>query len=193
MNLILRPAAVGDAPTLEGIVLAADAPPATTAVEIRSDLTGVHVPYLTHLIGRGIVVVAERDGVAVGFGAAVDTGRARHLADLFVVPEHQGGGIGRQLLDAVYGDAWPRTTFASDDPRAMPLYLRAGMAALWPNLYLAGDPATPAAGRGRPDRGDRHGRRGRGVTGDMDRRRPHARRRLLGVAARPPAGRRTPR
>jgi len=140
MSLLLRPAEAGDVITLEEIVLAADAPPATTAVEIRTDLTGVHVPYLTHLIGRGRVVVAERAGVAVGFGAAVDTGRARHLADLFVVPEHQGSGIGRQLLDAVYGDAWPRTTFASDDPRALPLYLRAGMAALWPNLYLAGDP-----------------------------------------------------
>ena len=140
MNLILRPAVAGDAPTLEGIVLAADAPPATTAVEIKSDLTGVHVPYIAHLIDRGVVVVAEEDGVPVGFGAAADTGRARHLADLFVLPERQGSGIGGQLLAAVYDDAWPRTTFASDDPRALPLYLRAGMAALWPNLYLAGDP-----------------------------------------------------
>ena len=77
-------------------------------------------------------------------GATVDTGRARHLADLFVRTDRQGGGIGGHLLDAVFGDAWPRTTFASDDPRALPLYVRAGMLAYWPNLYLTGDPTRIA-------------------------------------------------
>ena len=37
-------------------------------------------------------------------------------------------GVARRRL----ADAWPRTTFASDDPRAMPLYLRAGMRPWWP-------------------------------------------------------------
>ena len=51
-------------------------------------------------------------------------------------PTGRAAAIGGRLLDAVFGDAWPRTTFASDDPRALPLYVRAGMAAFWPNLYL---------------------------------------------------------
>ena len=44
-------------------------------------------------------MLALEDGVAVGFGAVVDTGRALHLADLFVVPENAGRGIGRALLE----------------------------------------------------------------------------------------------
>ena len=51
-------------------------------------------------------------------------------------------------FDVVFDDVWPRTTFGSDDPRAVPLYIRAGMDALWSNLYLAGAPASlPAIDR----------------------------------------------
>jgi GNAT superfamily N-acetyltransferase len=114
--------------------------------------------YLAHLIERGRVAVAEREGDAEGntnagaegaaagrivaFGASVDTGRATHLADLFVLPQHHGGGLGRRLLETVFADDWPRTTFASDDPRALPIYVRSGMTPLWVNLYVSGDPAT---------------------------------------------------
>jgi hypothetical protein len=38
------------------------------------------------------------------------------------------------------GDVFPRTTFASRDPRALPLYVRAGMDAIWPNFFFQGDP-----------------------------------------------------
>ena len=140
MTLSLRAATVDDVAELEAITLASETGPAHADDLVAPDLTGVHVPYLTFLIRRGRVVVADLDGRAVGFGATVNTGRSTHLADLFVRPEHQGSGIGRRLLDEVYADAWPRTTFGSDDPRAVPLYLRAGMGAHWPNLYLAGDP-----------------------------------------------------
>ena len=88
------------------------------------------------------MVVGELAERPVGFGAAVDTGRSTHLADLFVLPDHHGRGLGGRLLAAVLGTAYPRTTFASDDPRALPLYVRAGMTPLWPNLYLGGDPRT---------------------------------------------------
>jgi hypothetical protein len=36
------------------------------------------------------------------------------------------------------GDAPQRTTFASADPRAVPLYVRAGMAPLWPSFAVEG-------------------------------------------------------
>ena len=74
----------------------------------------------------------------VGFGASVDTGRAVHLADLFVVPELLGGGIGRRMIEPLFPGSTPRTTFASDDPRAMHLYVGLGMTPLWPNFYLNG-------------------------------------------------------
>jgi GNAT superfamily N-acetyltransferase len=93
-------------------------------------------PYLVHLLGAGRVTVAEDPDLVVGFGAVVERAGVTHLADLFVRPDRFGEGIGRRLLEAVFGDAVARTTFASSDPRAMPLYVRAGMSPLWPSLYL---------------------------------------------------------
>lgn len=63
---------------------------------------------------------------------------AIHLADLFVAPEHLGRGIGRPVLSALFEDTTERTTFASDDPRALPIYARTGMSPLWVSLYLEG-------------------------------------------------------
>ena len=138
---LLRPAVVGDVPGIEAVSLAneddADFP------------VGSMTPYLAHLVERGTVAVAEEEGRIVAFGATVAGGRSVHLADLFVLPSLHGRGIGGRLLAMVFGDAWPRTTFASDDPRALPLYVRAGMTPLWPNLYLGGDPGAlpePPAG-----------------------------------------------
>jgi GNAT superfamily N-acetyltransferase len=106
-------------------------------------------PYVRHLVEAGGALVADEGDRLAAFGATVDTGRGRHLADLFVRTDRLGQGIGRPLLDRLFGDSWPRTTFASDDPRAMPLYIRAGMAALWTSLYLVGDAASlPEADRG---------------------------------------------
>jgi len=102
---------------------------------VVADVVG---PYLRHLLLHGHARVAVDGPVVVGFGAALDTGRARHLADLFVRPDRLGQGIGRPLLDAVLGDAVRRTTFASDDPRALPIYVRAGMRPRWVSLYVEG-------------------------------------------------------
>lgn len=91
---------------------------------------------LDHLFDRAEVVIAEADGAVVGFGATIRVGTITHLTDLFVVRDRQGMGIGRALLRAAFGDAVDRTTFSSADPRALPLYVRAGMRPWWPNLYL---------------------------------------------------------
>jgi GNAT superfamily N-acetyltransferase len=104
-------------------------------------------PYVRHLIDRGGAQVAVVEDAVVGFGATIDTGRSVHLADLFVHPDRLGQGIGRPLLEAVFAGSTVRTTFASDDPRALPLYIRAGMDPLWPNLYLQGaSRLLPSAG-----------------------------------------------
>lgn len=103
-------------------------------------------PYLAHIVAHHRAMVSESAGRIVAFGAVVDAGVAVHLADLFVRPDVVGRGIGRPLLTALLGDAERRTTFASEDRRALPLYVRAGMAPLWPSLYTAGAAAVlPAA------------------------------------------------
>lgn len=110
---------------------------------VTADVVG---PYVRHLIDHHRALVTVEDGRVVAFGAVADAGAAHHLADLFVAPDRLGRGIGGALLEALFEDAGRRTTFASDDPRALPLYVRAGMTPLWPVLYLrgAGD-AVPEA------------------------------------------------
>ena len=130
----IRPASGADLEAIEVVLLAHDEGPAGEPPVPQ----GAYHRYFRHLLARGTVVVAEVGTSIVGFGASVDTGRAVHLADLFVLPEAMGEGIGRSLVEAVYPEGRPRTTFASDDPRAMHLYVGLGMTPLWPNFYLTG-------------------------------------------------------
>ncbi len=113
---------------------------------VIADVVG---PYIRHLIARGGARVAVENDEVLGFAATIDTGRCVHLADLFIRPERLGQGIGRPLLAAAFGDAVRKTTFASDDPRALPVYVRAGMQPLWASLYVEGPadriPEAPAS------------------------------------------------
>ncbi|HET7474042.1 MAG TPA: GNAT family N-acetyltransferase [Candidatus Limnocylindrales bacterium] len=135
MDPAIRPADLDDVPAIRAILAAHgnDGP------VVVADIVG---PYVTHLLGRGRACVATVDGEVVGFGAGVDTGRSVHLADLFVAADRLGRGIGRPLLAAVLEGASARTTFASEDERALPLYVRAGMIPLWPSLYVQGGSAN---------------------------------------------------
>jgi len=102
---------------------------------VTVDIVG---PYVAHLVEHHRAMLSVVGDEVVGFGAVVDAGVSVHLADLFVRPDLLGRGIGRPLLAALFADASRRSTFASDDPRALPLYVRAGMAPLWASLYLEG-------------------------------------------------------
>jgi GNAT superfamily N-acetyltransferase len=148
----IRPAALADLAAIRSILAAHgnDGP------VVIGDVVG---PYVAHLIGRGRALVAVADESIVGFGAAIDTGRSIHLADLFVDPARLGQGIGKPLLAAVLDGAGRRTTFASEDPRALPLYVRAGMQPMWTSLYvqgpsgaLTGTPTGLVAETATPDR-----------------------------------------
>jgi GNAT superfamily N-acetyltransferase len=134
-GLVIRRATLEDVPAIRVLLAAHDNDSPVTSVDIVG-------PYVRHLIRHAIALVTERDRELVAYGAAVDTGIARHLADLFVRADLLGRGIGRPLLASVMGDAPQRTTFASADPRAIPLYVRAGMAPLWPSFYLEGTAAA---------------------------------------------------
>ena len=131
---MIRPATAADVAAIRAILAAHDEDGPVTG----ADIVG---PYVRHLIEHGVALVSERAGEVVAYGSAVDAGPLRHLADLFVRPDLLGQGRGRPLLEAVMGEARQRTTFASEDPRALPLYVRAGMRPLWPVLFLEG-PAT---------------------------------------------------
>ena len=127
----IRPPTEEDLPAIRAILAAHG----NDGAIVMGDIVG---PYLRHLFTRGGARVAVIGDEVVGFGATIDTGRCLHLADLFVHPDRVGQGIGRPLLDAVFGDASRRTTFASDDPRALPLYVRAGMRPMWASVYVEG-------------------------------------------------------
>ncbi len=134
---VARLATPEDVPVIRAILAAHgnDAPPRE---RLGPDIVG---PYVLHLLAHHRAMVSELPGSGVvAFDAVADVGIAWHLADLFVCPAHLGQGLGRQLLAALYGVRQPRTTFASDDPRALPIYIRAGMAARWVALYLEGGP-----------------------------------------------------
>jgi GNAT superfamily N-acetyltransferase len=130
----IRPATDDDVAAIDRLLDGHDA--VSAAPPLRP---GVRVAHIRQALRRGDVHVAEIDGAVVGFGSTVDTGRALHLADLFVDRGFLGRGIGSRLLPGLFGERWPRTTFASDDPRAMPLYIRTGMTPLWPNVYVTAD------------------------------------------------------
>ena len=115
--------------------------------EANGDAEGQDPRYVRHLEGIGRFLIAEESGAVAGYCATHQVGTATMLSDLFISPERQGAGVGRRLLAAAFEGAGQRFTFASQDPRALPLYVRQGMVPRWPLLYLAGS-ALPAAPRG---------------------------------------------
>lgn len=105
--------------------------------------SGSDPAYVQHLLARGRVVVAGRQGAVTGFGATCPIGAARGavsmLCDLFVDPRAHGLGIGQAMLSVLWHDSPRRMTFSSLHAHALPLYARSGLDAWWPLLYLRGD------------------------------------------------------
>ncbi|GIG03122.1 GNAT family N-acetyltransferase [Catellatospora citrea] len=112
--------------------------------------------YLDRELDNGRLTAGLADGDVVGFGATFARGGLTHLADLFVLPEHQSSGLGRTLLTRLLPADAPRVTFASSDPRAVALYIRQGMRPICPLLYLRGPlsalPGPETTPRPAPDR-----------------------------------------
>ncbi len=65
-----------------------------------------------------------------------------YLAELFVRSDRHSGGAGKLLLRHVLKGADGLCTLSSADPRAMALYIPAGMRPLWPNLWMRQDVTT---------------------------------------------------
>src|SRR5438876_2630807 len=93
--------------------------------------------YMLHVLQTGTMYVAEQDGQVLAFAGAITRGNITFLTDLFVQPAQQSGQLGKTLLQAVLPqDNLVRCTVSSSDPRALALYIRAGMRPQWPHFAL---------------------------------------------------------
>mgnify|MGYP000899221386 CR=1 FL=1 len=135
----LRPATVADGSAIAEVRL---------ALGPHHDDSGADAGYRSHLMDEGRLWVALDHGRVVAFAGTRDLGGVRLLSDLFVHPDHHGAGLGGRLLAAVMAGASASFTFASDDPRALLLYVRAGMTPAWPLVAVQGE-AGLASGSGR--------------------------------------------
>jgi len=141
-----RPAVEADFPEMHQVMVAAEGgvrlghgfvwePPPLEAFEVMH----------RHFIGTGPqrVWVAEDDERVRAFAAAWTRGNAWFLADLFVEPGLQGGGIGTELLVRVWeGDGIERrmTLTTSIQPVSNTIYARRGLVPATPMLKLSGVP-----------------------------------------------------
>ncbi len=93
--------------------------------------------YLRHVLQTGMMYVAEQDERVLAFAGAITRGNITFLTDLFVWPAHQSGQLGKTLLHSVLPqDDRVHCTMSSSDPRALALYIRAGMHPQWPHFAL---------------------------------------------------------
>jgi GNAT superfamily N-acetyltransferase len=89
---------------------------------------------------RPMMMVATSDRRPVGFAGVRQVAGTTVVSDCFVDPDHQGQGVGTELLSRLVPHDRPVMTFASSDPKARALYRRFDMAARWDCHYLEGDP-----------------------------------------------------
>ena len=90
-----------------------------------------------HELATGEIWVAEGANGLVGFAALMVRSGVAFLGELFVLPDVQSRGIGRALLhQALAAPADIYCTMSSGDPRAMALYIGAGMVPQWPHFLL---------------------------------------------------------
>jgi GNAT superfamily N-acetyltransferase len=100
-----------------------------------------HVRFVERDPSGAWAAVSDDDQV-LGVGESIRRGDFWGLSMLFVRPESQSRGVGRQLLDAALGyatGARARMIQSSTDPRAMRRYALAGFA-MHPAAYASGTP-----------------------------------------------------
>jgi GNAT superfamily N-acetyltransferase len=97
-------------------------------------------PWFGHVLRTGSMMVATIDVRPIGFAGVRQVGGTTVVSDCFVLPDHQGLGVGTELLSRLVPLDRPVMTLASSDPKARALYTRFGMAGQWDCHYLEGDP-----------------------------------------------------
>jgi GNAT superfamily N-acetyltransferase len=98
-----------------------------------------------HELTTGKMYVAQAGGRILGYAALIPRGAIAYLAELYVRDDEQSSGIGQALLARALsrqacgngsGPTFACCTLSSDDPRALALYIRAGMQPRWPHFLL---------------------------------------------------------
>ena len=104
----------------------------STVNSIYLSVTGGHASlndsYLSNLITKGGVIVAERDGQVIGFGG-VDLQSSEQIKYLYILPEHQQGGAGSKLLRGLEEAVWAagiKEVRLHSSPTAVRFYRRQG-------------------------------------------------------------------
>jgi GNAT superfamily N-acetyltransferase len=144
----LRPTAESDLPALHGVFLAA-----IGELYRRHGFTPPSPPLEAfanqqrHVIATGSSVVALDGERMIGFGSAWARGDDWFLASLFVAPGAQARGVGRALLDAVWGEQYARRRTITDaiQPVSNALYARRGLIPATPILTFTGTPSAARA------------------------------------------------
>lgn len=144
--MILRPTAPADLPALHDVfVTSMRALFEPHALEPAVPPLEVFCAQQQHLLDTGgLCVVAERDGVPIAFASAWTRGDDWFLASLFVAPAVQAAGLGRTLLDAVWGTGVTRRRTITDafQPVSNALYGRRGLVPVTPILTFDGVPSV---------------------------------------------------
>lgn len=86
--------------------------------------------------------IAEVDGQIVGYARAIQRGEMHELTEFFVLPEGQGKGIGRELLQRAY-PLIPGSTgviIATQDTRALARYMKHGHTPRFPAVFFQREP-----------------------------------------------------
>jgi len=94
------------------------------------------------------VAIDEADGSMVGYSRSVERGGLFELTELFVRPDRQSAGLGRQLIDLAFpaGRGEVRAIIATTDVRALARYYGAGTVVRFPIATMTGKPRPSESG-----------------------------------------------
>ena len=130
----IRPARVPDAAAILAVHIASIRKmcgPHYTPAQIEAWVGPKRREHYEQAMASSIVLVAERDGVIVGFGECAAAGTDGEVRALYLHPDHVGAGLGGQLLGALEDAARARGARAMhvcSSLNAIAFYERAGYA-----------------------------------------------------------------